>query len=446
MSTTADKTESFTPARLIPVTGIKNAAEAEGRATSALLAVLGAVDEFGREIIKLLGGHVGTIETYIEPSFSLGKKPVRPDGLIRVTRGKRVWTALVEVKTGKNDLKGEQLNNYLDVAKAEGYDAVWTISNQIVAIPGEHPTAGEVDKRKLRGDKIQLVHLSWARIVAIALTVQKHKGVDDQDQEWILGELIRYLEYPKSGAVGFETMGPAWVSVKDAVRQGTLRSNDSGTRNVAGQFDALLRYIGLRLGQQLGEEITLHLTRKEISDPRLRNDQVVKRLLDDGVLVGALSIPDTVGTLSIAADIPSGQTTCSVKLDAPETGRNRTRVNWLLRQLKKAPGDTRVEAHFKRMRGSTALLLDEVREDPDKLLEGMTDKEVSSFTIARISKMGIKRDVGAGSFITTTKDAVDNFYANILQSLKSWTPPAPKLPKESPTRGTVSDREETLDS
>jgi hypothetical protein len=34
-----------------------------------------------------------------------------------VSRGTKSWVALVEVKTGKNDLKADQLENYLDVAK-----------------------------------------------------------------------------------------------------------------------------------------------------------------------------------------------------------------------------------------------------------------------------------------------------------------------------------------
>lgn len=40
-------TSEFQPARLIPITGIKGDQEQELRATSALLAVLSAVPEFG---------------------------------------------------------------------------------------------------------------------------------------------------------------------------------------------------------------------------------------------------------------------------------------------------------------------------------------------------------------------------------------------------------------
>ena len=46
----------------------------------------------------------------------------------------------MEVKTGANKLASDQLENYLDIARQEGFDAVVTISNEIPAIAGQHPT------------------------------------------------------------------------------------------------------------------------------------------------------------------------------------------------------------------------------------------------------------------------------------------------------------------
>ncbi|MDA7662967.1 hypothetical protein N8550_03085 [Pirellulaceae bacterium] len=77
------------PARLIPVSGIKNSEEQERRASSALLAVLKSVDEFGNSIVRQCGGIKGKIDTFIEVPFKLAsEKVVRPDGVIR-TMSKR---------------------------------------------------------------------------------------------------------------------------------------------------------------------------------------------------------------------------------------------------------------------------------------------------------------------------------------------------------------------
>ena len=91
--------ETWHEARLIPTSGINGAEEQERRATSALLAVLVAVREFGRSFVKQFDGPTGTAETYIEVPFILGEKRLYPDGLIRVTRGSKSWTARVEVKS-----------------------------------------------------------------------------------------------------------------------------------------------------------------------------------------------------------------------------------------------------------------------------------------------------------------------------------------------------------
>src|SRR3954471_14903877 len=114
--------ETWHEARLIPTSGISGSEEQERRATSALLAVMGIVKEFSKAVLSPLGAPSGSVETYIEVPFMLGEKRCYPDGLIRVSRGSRTWTALVEVKTGRNELQTEQLENYLDIARCEGFD------------------------------------------------------------------------------------------------------------------------------------------------------------------------------------------------------------------------------------------------------------------------------------------------------------------------------------
>jgi hypothetical protein len=214
--------ERWQQARLIPTTGISGQDEQEMRATSALLAVISAVKEFGSTLLKPLGAPSGTITTFIEVHFDLADgRRLRPDGVIRVTRGSKEWTTLVEVKTNSSDLVREQVESYLDVARENEFDAVLTISNQLAPSENVHPV--EVDKRKIR--KVALHHLSWTEVLSIAVAQRVHRGVSDPDQAWILAELIRYLEHPRSGALDFADMGAAWVGVREALTAGTLRSS-----------------------------------------------------------------------------------------------------------------------------------------------------------------------------------------------------------------------------
>jgi hypothetical protein len=71
-----------------------------------------------------------------------------------------------------------------------------------------------------------------------AVVEKEHRGIADPDQAYILGELIRYLEHPRSGALEFEDMGASWVSVRNAVADGTLRQNNPEAADVAGRFSA----------------------------------------------------------------------------------------------------------------------------------------------------------------------------------------------------------------
>jgi hypothetical protein len=61
-------------ARLFPVSGIGGADEQERRASSALLAVVQSVREFGRAITTPMGAPAGRLTAYIEVPFNDGDK------------------------------------------------------------------------------------------------------------------------------------------------------------------------------------------------------------------------------------------------------------------------------------------------------------------------------------------------------------------------------------
>jgi hypothetical protein len=421
--------DAWLAARLIPTSGINGAEEQERRATSAVLAVMSAVREFGRVLTQPLGAPAGPVQTFIEVPFKLGDRQLFPDGLIRVARGQRRWTALVEVKTGTNQLQAEQVEAYLDIAREQGFDALITISNEIPPVAGQHPTA--VDRRKLK--KVALHHLPWTEILTHAVMQKEYRGVADPDQAWILGELIRYLEHPRSGALEFTDMGQAWVPVREGVATGTLRATDAGAAQVAARFDALIRYACLQLGRRLGTEVTPALNRRELADPALRSQALVGQLAATGTITGGVKIPGAVGVLHVTADLRASQIICHVDVDAPRAGRPATRVNWLVRQLKDAPGTLRVEAFLMHARGAgKADLLHQVRSDPTLLITDPT-RELRGFRVAQCTAAGSKRGTGRGGFIDSVLSAVDSFYQLVIQNLKPWMPAPPRMrPADEP--------------
>ena len=106
--------------------------------------MLSIVRDLSHELLTPLGASSAgkaTVDTYTEVTLDSHGKSVRPNGVIRVTYGKRSFTALVEVKTGDNRLDKNQINEYWQSARQAGYDHIITISNEI-APSGAHPVVG----------------------------------------------------------------------------------------------------------------------------------------------------------------------------------------------------------------------------------------------------------------------------------------------------------------
>ncbi|MFB9909186.1 hypothetical protein [Allokutzneria oryzae] len=364
---------SWHAARLIPTQGMDDTQGRERRATSALLAVMFAVRLFGRAVVRPLGAPSGRVETFVDVPLRSREREFVADGLVRATRGSRKWIALVVARTGNNTLRPEHVDAYLEMAREHGFDAVIAISNEI-------PAVTTVDREGLH-------RLSWSQLLCTAVTL---RGVVDPAPAWILGELIRYLEHPSSGAVTFDDMGESWEPVREAVAAGTLRAADSISTETAMRFDELLRFACLRLGV----EATPLLSRKETADPALRTRNLAEQLAADGVLAGAMRVPGTAGVLHVTVDLRAERIACHLDVDAPREGRPTTRVNWLERQLKNVPKTVRVDP----------------LPDP------------RSFRITQNFVMSTGRD----TFVDSVLAAVNQFYEDVARNLKSSTAPLPR--------------------
>ncbi|MFD4460431.1 TerD family protein [Nocardia sp. NPDC058480] len=421
------ESDTWQPARLFSVIGVGAGEEQERRTTSALIATMQAVRPFARAICARMGAPAGAFEGYLEVQYESGDTKVIPDAVLKVSRGAKQWTGLLEVKTGNGKLRRDQLESYLDVARRKKYDAVVSLSNDIPAGPGELPV--QVDRRKLT--KVALRHLSWAEVAHEARMLTAHGGIDDALQAWILAEFLRFLDHPRSGAAEFVDMGRHWVAVRDAVTQGTLRAGDAKALTVADTWVALCRHLALRLTAELGVEVKHVLARKFHSDPAVRAAAVAERLATDGSFEAILRIPDTAGDLTVIADVRTNKVRCRTTIAAPDEGTQARRVSWLTKQLTEAPGRVQVEAVFAERGNETCEFLDTVRTTPKSLIDGRTSPIVS-FTLEQTFPMASKRSGTAAGFIAGVTTATDAFYGAVMQPLREWVPAAPKQADVTP--------------
>ena len=360
--------------------------------------------------------------------MNLDGRNIRPDGLIRVTYGKSSWSTLVEVKTGDNTLEADQINAYWDLARGNGIDHILTISNEIAPNPDAHPTDG----LKVRSNsRVGVSHLSWTAILSAAIRIQQHTGVQDPEQAWILGELIRYLQHPKSGALDFEDMGPNWVSVREAAHTGDITKHFDGVDDVCARWDQLIRFAALHLASEIGEDVTMVLKRGH-QDPKKRMAALVDDLCSDGVMSGVLRIPKTAGDLEIWADLRSRQISAAMEVGAPEDKGAVGRVSWLARQLLDGPGDLIIESYPKNARTPTMASLEEVRDDRRTVLDEQK-RDPYRFRLLLRRDMGMGRKTGRKNpgFITSVMALIETFYGEVVQYVQPWQPPAPQMKRSS---------------
>ncbi|SPE49174.1 General stress protein 16U [Streptomyces netropsis] len=420
--------DTWRGARLFPAASLKNDREREARATSVLLSVMAQVPEFGRRLTAGFGAPSGRMETFTEVPLPRGETPKRPDGVIRVERAGKLWTALVETKTNGNPLKDEQIQDYMDIAARRGYEAVITLSND-VALEGSPLVNVKIDGR--RKHKVALRHLSWAEVAHQAHMLIRHEGVRQEPHAWLLQEFLHYLQHENSGCHGFQNMGPAWVPVRKGIDEETLCQGDERATQVVESWERLIRQVCLRLGGELGDKVMPVQRAKRGTDPQSRRAELADRLCQDGRLNAEIRIDGTVGVLAVTADLRTGRLRTSIEIPAPEQGYPLTWVKRLMRQLSEAPADLHVQTLLDGTVAGPRGTLEKLRPEPGDLLP-KESAQITGFRLSLSKSMGSTRGNAESSFIRSVDAAVDRFHSTVVTHLTKPGPSRQKAPGASP--------------
>ncbi|MEV7302472.1 TerD family protein [Streptomyces clavifer] len=415
---TLAENDSWKTARLFPVSALKSDRDREMRATSVLLSVMAQVPEFSRRLTAGFGAPAGRMETFTEVSMPHGDSPRRPDGVIRVERAGKLWTALVETKTNGNALKAEQVQAYMDIAARRGYEAVITLTND-VALEGSPLVDVKIDKR--RKHKVALWHLSWAEVTYQAQMLIRHEGVSNAAHAWLLQELLHYLQHENSGCHGFQNMGSAWVPVRNGLDDETLCQGDARALEVVESWERLIRQVCLRLGGELGQKVLPVQRAKRGTDPNERRNCLADQLCLDGRIQAELRIDGTPGVLAVNADLRTGKLRTSIEIPAPEQGYPLSWAKRLVRRLAEAPADLHVESLVDSETGGPRGTLERLRPEPADLLPKDNGTKITGFRLSLLKSMGSGRGNAETGFIRSVDDAVHRFYTNVVVHLDAPT-------------------------
>ncbi|MFJ7631315.1 TerD family protein [Streptomyces sp. NPDC097595] len=404
--------DSWRAARLFPASNLKSDKEREVRATSVLLSVMAQVPEFGRRLTAAFGAPAGRMQTFTEVSLPHGDTPKRPDGVIRVERAGKLWTALVETKTNGNALRSEQVQNYMDIAARRGYEAVVTLSND-VALEGSPLVDVKTDGR--RKHKVALWHLSWAEVAHQAQMLIRHEGVGNAAHAWLLQELLHYLQHENSGCHGFQNMGPSWVPVRNGIDEETLSQGDPRAVEVVESWERLIRQVCLRIGGELGQK-ALPVQRTQRGTTALsRRATHAERLCEEGRLAAELRVDGSPGTITIVADLRTGKLRTSVEIPVPEGAYPLTSAKRLMRQLAEAPADLHVETLVEGQSGPRGTL-ERLRPEPGDMLP-RDGGRITGFRLSLFKSMGATRGNAETGFIRSVDNAVDRFHSHVIAHL-----------------------------
>ncbi len=417
-------------ARLIPVV---SETSKEDRASSILLAVLASVHEYAEVMFKSIGKRIGErskIETYTQVAFKskTDEDQLRPDGLIIIKTGRSEWRALVEAKIGDEKLDAEQIKKYLALAKQHNIDAVITISNQLSALRSHHPIA--FSKQELK--RVELYHFSWMSILVEAILLRSSGGVKDKSQQYILDEMCRYYEHDKTGVSSFTNMNKEWKDVVSSVRtESALSSKDVENTVISWHQEA--RDICLILSCKIEARVSLHLSKKHKESPQERIKDDCNLLASDKKLVCNLDIPNAASKLAVTANLNTRSVNCCMTLEAPkDKQRSSARLNWLLRQLKRAGAreDIFITANIKGRGNSPTKSLKEIIDNENCILKNDgNDVMPQSFDVYMSRDLAGKFS-SRSNFIKALEDTTIEFYESVGQYLKAWSPSAPKVKKE----------------
>ncbi len=347
-----------------------------------------------------------------------------------ISNGPKNWTALVESKIGNSELTKEQVEEYLDLAKQYGINALITISNQFATTPTHHPV--KVGKNKIRS--VELYHFSWLSLKSKAVLLTGNKEIDDPEQAYILSELVRYLDHDSSGVSSLTKMPGHWKDVCNSIQQGTAlnKGTELVEYSVSG-WHQLIRHLALNLSMSIGQPVTIALSRAREKNAELNFAEDCSHLSKENSLHSEFDITNAASKLIFSADCLRRTINISMKLEAPkDKSRASASINWITRQLKgKELENVSVRAYWPKRIPMTAAPLSEAIDNPAVMIPSGVNDLPTFLEIIRVVDLAA-RFKGAKTFVEDSSREFPSFYQDVGQHLSKWVAKAPKVKEPEP--------------
>jgi hypothetical protein len=334
---------------------------------------------------------------------------------------------MFEMKSGKSPVERAQIEAYLKVSKELKIPRLISISNQYVPIPTSYPI--EVTKEK----SVDLYHFSWSYIITLAriLLFDNDLNISDPDQVNIMREVVSYLEHPEVGTRHFTQMGKYWKEAIEKIRIKSILKSDTCFDSAISDWIQEEQDITMRLSTRMG--VLVSSQKKQFNSLQTRIEAEKKSLIEKHYLESEYSIPNAVSKMRLIADFDKRSIQLIVRINVPYDKKSSfSRLNWVFSQIEKCKKKSdefkyiepyiNLQVNIKGRKENIMMKL----VDSENLLPLVKDSEVISVDVE------FRKDLAASfnaseKFIVILEKMVTDFYLVIVQNLKNWKRPAPKM-------------------
>jgi hypothetical protein len=362
-------------------------------------------------------GNWASVEAYTEVVFhNQPDERCRPDGLIVFDTTRRQWKALVEAKIGQARISSDQIGRYYRLARANGIDAIITVSNELTSRPQHIPY--DVPPEVI--GNIELYHWSWPHLVMIAEMLLAEEEDFDEEQHFILEEVVKYLDDETSEG-GFQQMAAGWPHLVERIFSGgRIPGNDPEVISAIRSWHQQQASICAWLGRELQRHVSLELSRSHRDSQSIRLLEDAEDFVSTNELRARFHSPALTRPIEIVADAVRRNVTCRCSIEAPEDRRRyQSRMSWLLEQLPESSvGDTMVHITWDNDEETCVALRRLRRNENEARLEGALPV---SFVLSRSFNLG-DRFGAPRLFVESIDSAVSTFCDTIARHLRAWQP------------------------
>ena len=409
---------SLSEPRLIPILKPGN----EMALTSVLMSSIRLIKEFRYQIFKEIKlKRSGKAYYYTEVCFEDIDRESRLDGLILIVVSGVIQDAVfIEVKSGKNLINSEQIMRYYKLARSlNNVPKILTISNEFVADSTHSPVSISNQSKK-----ISLYHFSWTYIKTIAqlLLFDNDDNIGDEDQIEIMKEIMHYFNDERSGVSGFHKMSSGWKEVAEKVKAQQSINDEKVLVDAITSWYQEEKDMTLMLSRKLGV-----LVKTIFENPKNKLNRDIKKLKKEHCLSTKLRVRGAVSDIKVKADFDRRTISMSVDVTPPLNKGVIARITWIKNQLDKIDNKSflenlYVDADIKYTSNSIKYNYKNI----DKFYEhdDIKNKDIIGFNLDIIKSAKFTQ---ISSFVNEIESMLLDYYQIIVQDLKTWEKPAPKL-------------------